>query len=444
MLVALSGLYQFISQSFTNAELTQTFLVASSLAFAGVLVLPSAWYAWKDYAYPQSSHKPLHEPRDYTLALTLLVLVMVTGALLMGNWVSQNEQLAWIILPVLNIIATGLPALWLIYIGTRGLISSPPRYRWGVFASGLALSPFLILLLELFALIGLLILIMVWIMLDPNISSQLTNLISRFQYITPDPEEILKILSPILLHPGVLFLAFAFISVIVPLIEEALKPLGVWLLARNKISPAQGFAFGVLCGAGFGLFENLGNTSAGGDLWVVLASTRISTLLLHCLTTGLVGWALASAWGQRRYLRLGFTYASVVFLHGLWNGMAVLSSVSSLETQFNLDLPGNLAQYGNLATIGIVALGAFNLVLFIGFSTYLRSSQISHPQLSTEVAHPLPSPGSQSGNAQPDDPSSAALLNSSLPPTTAASPDSSSEKDTFFPKDNPPPTDETL
>jgi hypothetical protein len=171
-----------------------------------------------------------------------------------------------------------------------------------------------------------------------------------------------------------LFIAFAFISVIVPLIEEALKPIGVWFLAGQKLNPTQGFAFGVLCGVGFGLFENLGNTSAGGEMWAVLASTRITTLLLHCLTTGMVGWALASAWTQRRYVRLGITYAVAVVIHGLWNGMAVLSAIGSLEGQVSIKIPTNLQQIGSLATIGIIAMGAFNLVLYLGINTALRNN----------------------------------------------------------------------
>ncbi len=374
VLIAVSGIFQYLSQEFSSTELTQSMMVASSLAFAGVLVLPSAWYAWVDFANPQAVHKSRPEQRDYTLILTLLVLVGVSLALLLGSWASQNDQLSWFLLPFLNIIATGLPALWLVYIGTHGLLFGSPRRRWGVFASGLILSPAIILVLELFVIIALLFLVLFWAMVDPNISSQLTNLVFRLQNSTLNPDDVLNILSPMFLRPGIIFLVFAFISVIIPLIEEALKPIGVWFQAGQKITPAQGFAYGVLCGAGFGLFENLGNTSVGGEMWVVLASTRISTLLLHSLTTGLVGWALASAWSQKRYMRLGLVYTFAVLLHGCWNGLAVLSSLSSLEFQANIPLPDFLLQIGNLAIIGIVGLGAFNLVLFISFSTFLRNS----------------------------------------------------------------------
>ena len=310
----------------------------------------------------------------FGLILTLFVLVVVPGALWFGNWVSQNDQLAWLLLPLINIIVNGLTAFWVVYMGIRGLKPGPPKRVWGVFASGLVLGPSIILILELYALIGFGILAFLWAAITPAVSSQLQNLIFRFQNLPSNPDAILQSLLPFLLNPGILFIVFSFVSVIVPIIEEALKPIGVWFLAGKNLNPAQGFAFGVLCGAGFGLFENLGNTSIAGETWALLVSTRITTLLLHCLTTGLVGWALVSTWTEKRYLHLGITYAFAVIVHGLWNGLAVISALSSLDGQVNFELPGNSLLFGTLATIGIIALGAFNLVLYISFNAYLRNS----------------------------------------------------------------------
>jgi len=302
------------------------------------------------------------------------------------------------------------------------------------------LSPAIILILELFAIIGLLILVLFEAMVDPNISSQLTNLVFRLQNSTLNPDDLLNILLPMFLRPGILFLAFAFISVIIPLIEEALKPIGVWFQAGQKITPAQGFAYGVLCGAGFGLFENLGNTSIGGEMWVVLASTRISTLLLHSLTTGLVGWALASAWSQKRYLRLGLVYSFAVLLHGVWNGMAVLSSLSSLEVQAIIPLPDYLLQLGNLALIGIVALGAFNLVLFISFSTFLRNSLKRQSQPTTGLGGVNTSLIAEPTSAEYGEDSTHSELSSNPSPGMDPPPPLTVDENPFTHEDNPPST----
>lgn len=373
-IITVVNLVQRYIQGAAAADPTQPLMIAASLAFVGILAIPSAWHAWKLITHPAIEPSPSPERRGYAVLLTVLVVGLVLGALLLGNLASKDTRLSWWLLPPLNIIATGLPTLWVIYLGTHGLISGKPARKWGVFISSLIIGPLVILVLELILLVGFGLLALIWIMLKPNLANQLNNLLPHLQAPGVSPEVLLHIMLPLLFNPVILFLVFAYISLVVPMLEEALKPLGVWFLARVKITPAQGFAYGVLCGAGFGLFENLGNTSGGGDTWVVLASARITTLLLHSLNTGLVGWALASAWSQKRYLRLGIVYAYAVLMHGTWNGLAVLSFISSLESLTGISIPANLLQLGNLAAIGIAALGAFNLVFFIVFSNAMRRS----------------------------------------------------------------------
>ncbi|MFZ2097028.1 MAG: PrsW family glutamic-type intramembrane protease [Anaerolineales bacterium] len=399
VIIVIISIVQYFTRGFTLAYLTQPFMVSASLVFAGVLVLPAAWYAWKNVTSLDVQAKSPAEARNYTLTLTLLVLVVVGGALALGNWASQDNRLAWWLLPPLNIIATGLPALWVIYIGTRGLIPGMPRRQWAVFASGLVLGPLIILILELLLLLAMVILALLWIMLNPSLSNQLNGIVFRLQNAAPNTDAILKVLLPLLLNPGIIFLLFAFISVLVPMLEESLKPIGVWFLAGQKITPAQGFGYGVLSGAGFGLFENLGNTSSGGAEWALLASTRISTLLLHCFTAGLVGWALVSAWSQRRYLRLGLTYIIAIFIHGLWNGMAVLSTASSSQGLSNISIPTSLQQIGALSSYGIITLGVIVLVLYITANGILRHN----------ARAPQPPPSPEGGG-------SSSLEDQTLPP----------------------------
>lgn len=374
VLVVVSATFKYFTNSTTVANLVQPLMVAASLAFAGALVLPSAWYAWRYITHPGQEPMPYHERRGTVLILTIVVIILVSGALLLGNWVAKNDQLAWLLLPPLNIIANGLPALWMIYIGTRGLIPGAPRRLWGVFASGLVLGPLIILILELLLLVFIGILAVLWVMLNPDLANQLYNLVLRIQSVGPDPDVILRQIGPFLLNPGIIFLMFAYISVLVPLLEEALKPIGVWFLSAQKITPAQGFGYGVLCGAGFGLFENLGNTSGGATGWALLASTRISTIMLHSFTAGLVGWALASAWSERRYWRLLIAYLCAVMVHGLWNGLALVTAFASLQGFADITLPTYIQQIGTYSSFGIIFLGIIVLFLYLGSNAALRRS----------------------------------------------------------------------
>ncbi len=384
IVVAVAAAFRSSASATGAANATGSYMVAASLAFAGVLVLPSAWYAWQHIAYPEKVTTPPKRGKWFGLIFTIVTIILVVGALLLGNWSSQNNRLPWLLLPILNIIATGLPALWIIYIGTRGLIPGTPRRQWGVFTTGLVLGPLLILVLELFMLVIVGILAILWLMLNPTLANQLYGVAIRLESVGQDLNAVAKILIPLLLNPGVLFLGFAFISVIVPLLEEAFKPIGVWFLSGQKITPAQGFGYGVLSGAGFGLFENLGNTSGGGTDWAMVAATRTSTLMLHCFTAGLVGWALASAWSERRYLRLAVTYAIAVSIHGLWNGLAVLSAAPSLPSLTNLSMPPYVPIIGSLAALGVIILGALVLLLYLGSNIVLRhKSPVASPPMTS-------------------------------------------------------------
>jgi hypothetical protein len=387
----ITGLSQLFTGGTTNVNSTQTFMIAGSLAFAGVLVIPSAWSAWRNIAHPGLEPASRPEPRYFGLILTIVVLVVVSGTLLLGNWISQNDSISWFLLPILNIIATGLPALWVIYFGTRGLLPNKPRHTWGVFASGLILGPSIILILELILLIMVGVFAFLWLMLNPSSSNQLNSLLPRLQYGVPDTQTIIRTLLPYLVNPVVIFIGFATVSVLVPIIEETFKPLGLWFMVGQKITPAQGFGFGVLSGAAFGLFENLGNTSNGGTGWALLAGSRVSTLLLHSFTAGLVGWALASAWTQRRFLRLAVSFTIAVLIHGTWNGLAVLSAAGSLQGVTYVTLPAGLQQIGTLATVGIFVLGLVVLVLFFAFNSVLRHS--------TPTQLPPPTVGGQASSS---------------------------------------------
>ncbi len=422
ILIIFTAVFPFLTGG-TTTDPTQSFMVAASLGFAGVLVLPSAWYAWKNLAQPERTPASPRERRGFGLILTIVVIVLEVAALWLGNWSAQNNRLTWLLLPPLNVIATGLPALWLVYVGTRGLIPGAPRRRWGVFASGLVLGPVIILVLELILLAVVGILALAWVMLNPSLASQLNVLAIRLRSAGPNLDSILQVITPFLLNPGIIFLAFAFISVLVPLLEELFKPLGVWFLAGQKIIPAQGFGYGVLCGAGFGLFENLGNTSGGAADWALLVSSRISTLLLHSFTAGLVGWALVSAWSERRYLRLALTYAAAVIVHGLWNGLALLSLASQLQSYTNLNLPAYLSQVETFSTWGIAILGVIVLLLFFGANSIFRRAALPapisspvvrlddrppaeqwRPDIDTESAPQTPEPGTEQSSTPGNNP----------------------------------------
>jgi hypothetical protein len=378
-LYLLFGVFQFLERGIDAPGALQSFMLAASFLLGGGLVLPSAWYAIRRLARPAAPAPRLSGRIEIgRLLFTLGLVIIFPLALLAGDQIARTNGLVLLLLPGLNLLVNGLPVLWLALVGLRGLPGGSPQRKWGLFASALVPGPLIIICIELLAMFGLGVLAIVIIASDTGLSREFSFLVARLVNTPPDPDVWVRILSPYFMRPAILGGIIAYIAVLVPLIEEALKPLGLWLLAGRRFSPAEGFVAGVLSGAGFALFENLIATSAGGEGWAMLAVVRISTALLHMLTTGLVGWALAHAWSRGRYFRLAFAYSFSVALHGLWNALGIANF--AIPQLFLPDLQSSdLQTLGSLVVIALALLAGVNFIIYLGFNRGLRRSNSPSP-----------------------------------------------------------------
>jgi RsiW-degrading membrane proteinase PrsW (M82 family) len=297
-------------------------------------------------------------PRGWAI-LAFFAWLVVLGA---GAWLSNQPEPAAFILSWLHMLAIGLPILLLLHLGRRGLPSGSPQRVSGTFASGLVLGPAIILVAEIFLLIAGLLLLIVYLVSQPELLDQLSSLSDQFLRGELNPEQLQNLLSGSL-SPGVMLAIIAFAGLAVPLIEEAFKPIGVWLLllGRRRLSPAEGFSLGLVSGAGFALFESL-LANAGVESWLAVVTARSGTAVVHLFTAGLVGWALAATWSNRHYLRLLGIYLLAVAIHGLWNTLTALTAFNQLGTLANFSLLGKLAPaiLVFLATGCLFGLYAFN------------------------------------------------------------------------------------
>jgi hypothetical protein len=256
-------------------------------------------------------------------------------------------------------------------------LSAGSRQRiWGVFGIGMVAGPFLSLLLE-FLVILVVGTIAVGIMArDPAAARELTQIAENF-LANPNqpPDAIIEFFEPYLFQPVSIYIVLSVAAVLVPLIEEFFKPVGVWLLLGRKPTPAQGFAAGVLSGAGFALFENFTLSASSGEEWSLVVLARIGTSVIHIVVTGLTGWALTTAWREGRYIRLGVTYLVSVSIHALWNGLVILAVIPDLLPDGAV-YPQVLRNVGTASPIGFVVLlvGAFGLLL--GCNAALRRAII--------------------------------------------------------------------
>ena len=355
------------------------FVGAASTLLTGVLLLPSAWYSLlRLIGRPVVGPTWLGWLSDHTLPL-ILAFILTLFALLLGNFVSNNLRIAWLLLPPLQLLAIGLPVYILSSIGRWKISAGSPQRSWGVFSAGLFLGPLIILVLEVLAGASLVVLGLIYVSLRPDLQQELALLSEQIHAVGNSPDQILKILAPYVSNPWVILVLLAFLSGIVPLIEEAFKPIGVYFVAGSHLTAVQGFAAGLLSGTGYALFENLALSNSGVD-WAATVIGRIGTGLLHITTAGLVGWALITAINQRKYLRLGVIYLVSVFIHGTWNALALLSAVTDLAGTGNLGGGINyLAQVSRWATLGLL------IMIVIIFLVLLRMNRVMRRPAHAEV-----------------------------------------------------------
>lgn len=339
-----------------------------TLTLLSLVGLPSLVHASRQIAgQPPASHSGQSSLRRASLAMLLWPVVLAAGQAL-----SKSGELAWIFLPPLQALAVGLPLWWLVELARHHLPDFSPQRTWGVLNFSLFISTPLVILVEVILALCVLAVGVFVISTSPELQQAFEAFSRRVLNSLSNPEALLRLYRPFLTNPWVIFALLAGLCGVIPLIEEALKPLAVWALGARKLTPAGGLVVGALSGAGFALLETLFSlVSPLGDGWLWLAIGRAGTGLLHITTAAWMGYALVSAWSEGRFLRLGLIYFGVVCLHGLWNALSVLNTLAALTS------PGEapvLQSLGQLAPYGLGLLAGFCFVLLLSFNRFLRRS----------------------------------------------------------------------
>lgn len=355
---AFYGLFQFIPGQSDPANITASFLTAVSAFFGGLALLPSAALSLGrlvNRPYPDGK-----EPAGLVKSLPPLALPLLPLAILLGSLAAQSESLAWLLLPILHVLTVSLLLVGLLWLGLRRLRTGPLQRLLAAFSAGLTLSPVFAFILEAVAAILLVMLGFLYLSTQPQLLNHLEGLLVPAGSGLLNSNRALDALELLLDDPFILTLLLVYLSLVVPLIEELLKPIAVWLLLGRNLTSAQGFALGVLGGAGFALFENLTLGATSVD-WTLTNVLRIGATALHMATGGLMGCAIVRSKNEKRYWGLFGTYLASVFLHGLWNAMAVVFTRESL-TAFTGGLSAPLAR-PPLLVLGLLSVVCFALLI---------------------------------------------------------------------------------
>ena len=122
------------------------------------------------------------------------------------------------------------------------------------------------------------------------------------------------------------------VSVVAPIVEELLKPIGLLFVMKRLRTPYEGVLYGVACGMGFAIIENMLYELFiviwyGSDAWTINAFVRgIGSTVLHAVGPAAVGYAIAYSNQMEKPMTkyVGLAYVFGIVMHGLWNGIATM------------------------------------------------------------------------------------------------------------------------
>lgn len=346
-----------------NTPVLATILTASTLIAIGLLLLPISWLSIKrlrgwDF---NTFSLPSLRPWAWIAIPVLWVLIMTLAALF------HNAPGATLYVPALHFLSIALPIYLVIRVAINRISLGSSQRAWTVFGVGMTLSPVLAVIAEIFMLVLGVAVIAIFLGLNPETMAQVEQLINQFEQAS-DLDSVAYLLEPILKNPLTLLVALTFLSFLVPVIEETAKSLGIWLVADRLSSPAQGFAMGVLSGAGFALAESLSASLTVDESWGVTLFMRAVSSSMHMLATGLVGWGIAYARLEKRYFRMiGMTLLAIL-LHSAWNAGAIFTIAGGARTMFarpDFDLVGALFAIGGAGLLFVLMTGmvvAFTII----------------------------------------------------------------------------------
>lgn len=354
-------------------------LLASSLAASGAVFLPIGYYSLQRLRGRPVKALVLPPLRLWMwILLPLLWCVLVILASLF-----YEAPGAFFYIPALHFLAVTLPLYMFVRAAVNRISLGSHLRAWGVLGSSILFGPTVAIVLELTLLvIGILAVAVLLGVLNPAALNAATQVIENMNH-APDLDSLLRLLAPAIRHPLTLVVGLIVLSGFVPLIEEIAKSLGVWLVSGRLSSLAQGFALGVVSGAGFALVESLSAVVSPDEMWGTAFIARAFSGLMHILAAGLTGLGIAYARLQRRYLRFLGLFALAMIVHGIWNSGAVLAVLGSLRITLaepEIDLPGAL----------FVLAGAF--VIFVMVTLMAAGLFVLNTRLGKAEAASLPAP----------------------------------------------------
>ncbi|MBE3038795.1 MAG: PrsW family intramembrane metalloprotease, partial [Chloroflexi bacterium] len=289
-----------------GSSLAASVLGALGMLFCAGLLLPVLVYTIKRMKGQEILPATIRPVKFWQVAVLVAVWVLVV---IIGAVLASLFAYGWAVAAPLFLLGISLPILILAWIGAGGLPGGSRRRLWSVYGFGMVGGTLAAMLLEYLVVGSAAVVIGVLAVANPELRTVIDQIKTQVANANVgDMQALLTVLAPYLTNPLVILSILVFAAVLAPLIEEAVKPAVIWFLGKRLRSPAEGFGLGALCGAGFAMMEGLMAASSATQMWGFGLAGRAAASLMHITSSGLLGWAIASAQLEKRYGRLALTY----------------------------------------------------------------------------------------------------------------------------------------
>jgi len=368
------GIYFFVA---SNENFLQTIdvvplaaiLTASTLFAIGLLLLPVTWLSIQRLRGRELAPLTLPPLRPWAWAFIPVLWIL---SITLAAFYYDAPGWVWLV-PVLHFLSIALPIYLVVRLSINRITLKSSQRAWGVFSIGMTLSPLLAVIAEVTLIALGVIIIAIYLGFNPEIMARAEELFQQAEN-APDMDSLIYAIGPLLKNPLTLVTALTLLSFFVPIIEELSKSFGLWFVAGRLTSPAQGFALGILSGAGFALAESLSASLTADDSWTVTLGMRAISSSMHMLATGLFGWGIAYARLEKRYFRLFGMALMAMFLHAFWNAGAVFSVAGGIHVMLaasQVDFLGALMTFGGAGLLFVLTSGM--IIAFFVINHRLRT-----------------------------------------------------------------------
>jgi len=323
------------------------------------LGLSLAWQGWNSLRGRPS--RPFRLWPAWVLAMAFVLAVA------MGEAILSLDSFPPLAFPLLHILTAALPPLIILAFARRRLAGI--RWRDVILqsANGALLAPLGAAVAEALSILTLTLVVLTATTSTPSGVAWLQELLTNLQNPAwfANPEALYKLL----LSPPILLILSLTLTIIAPLIEESLKPLGVIIMSYRRPSKAQSFLWGLAGGAGFALTENLSSGAIALDAWGMVMLMRIGCTAMHCLGGGLMGLGWYYFLIAHRPWLLAGAYVASIGSHAIWNATAgglvlIFLTLTSASGELGLAL-GGLGVLLLSSFLILQSLAAFLLIYYI-------------------------------------------------------------------------------